>query len=246
MKKKILTFVLVLSFIVPCMIAFAGCGCNHANAVHGLCDCGHYDGITLTINESHNGINMQKDEKVYFRYQVEQGQHYARSGNKLVSDDIKYFAKYNMGWVEVTGQKYFDTLPKDGYVYIEITAGAETLDASINIYKASHSQANKLVLNGDKAVLDLDETASSYSGQSYCCMFEASAGRYLIFEKSDFVEFPVIYDSDNNVLNESLYQQGGNYYLTLEEATNLYFHFYFNTVEDSTDSHFTIQVVPAE
>ena len=68
----------------------------------------------------------------------------------------------------------------------------------------------------------------------------------VIFEKSDFVEFPIIYEQDNNVLNEALEQQGGNYYLTLEEDTKLYFHFYFNTQEDSTDSHFTIQVVPEE
>ena len=246
MKKKISTFVLALVFILPCIFALAGCGCNHADAIHGLCDCGHYEGTTLTVGTSHSGINMQKGEKVYFRYEVEQGQHYARSGNKLVSDEIKYFAQYNNGWAEVTGQKYFDTLPKDGYVYIEITAGADTLDASINMYKATHSEGNKLVLNGDKAVLDLDETSESYGNENYCCMFEADAGRYLIFERSDFVEFPIIYDQDNNVLNESLEKQGGNYYLTLEEDTNLYFHFYFNTEEDSTDSHFTIQVVPAE
>lgn len=248
MKKKFLTFMLAVIFLIPCIFALTGCGEEpHSHTyTHGLCDCGHYEGTTLTVNKLHTGINIQKDEKVYFRYQVEQGQHYARSGNKLVADEIKYFAKYNSGWVEVTGKNYFDTLPKDGYVYIEITAGAETLDASINMYEASHLQANKLVLNGNDAVLDLDETSSSYTHQYYCCMFEAAAGRYLILESSDFVDFPVIYDQDNNVLNDSLESADGNYYLTLEEDTDLYFHFYFNTEEDSKDSHFTIRVVPAE
>lgn len=245
MKKKFLTFVLALIFVIPCMFALSACGEEpHKHAyTHGLCDCGKYTGTTLTVNQTHENIDMEEGEKVYFRYKVEQGQHYARSGSKLVNDEIKYYAKYKNGWFDVTGEKYFDTLPVDGYVYIEITAGAKTVGASINMYEAAHSEANELVLDGNKAVLDLDTTSMSYEGENYCCMFEATAGRYLIYTRSDFVSFPEIYDAENNLLNGSLDKEGGNYYLTLEEDTNLYFHFFFNTVEDSSDSHFTIQVV---
>ena len=248
MKKKFLTFVLALIFVIPCMFAIAGCGekpCTHANTTHGLCDCGKYTGTTLTINQTHKDIDMEEGEKVYFRYKVEQGQHYARSGNLLASEDIKYYAKYNNKWLPLHGDDYkiIDTMPSDGYVYIEITAGAKTTGASIQMYEATHSQGNKLILNGSKAVLDLDETSKTYANKDYCCMFEATAGKYLIYTKSDFVDFPSIYDQDDNLLNGSLDKEGGNYYLTLEEDTDLYFHFFFNTVEDSSDSHFTIQVV---
>lgn len=246
MKKKFLTFVLALIFVIPCMFAIAGCGekpCTHANTTHGLCDCGHYAGTTLTVNETHGGINMEKGETVYFRYKVEQGQHYGRSGNKILDNEVKYFVKNNNKWLPLNGDNYrvIDNVPSDGYVYIEITAGAKTLDASINMYKACHSEGN--LYEGNKVVIDLDELSEEHSNEYYCCMYEATAGRYLIYTLSDFVEFPSIYDAENNLLNGSLYKQGGNFYLTLEEDTDLYFHFYFNSAEDSETSHFTIQNV---
>lgn len=260
MKKKFLTFMLAVIFLIPCIFALTGCGEEPHKHVyeHGLCSCGDYTGKTQKIE---NGSQITFNEvgagkTVYGRYEISKALHYYYSrGFQLTAEnsEIKFYARYknaNTGktaFIEIkvpagtasTLGYFFDILPVDGYVYVEFTNKSEesVTNFGLSVYPSSHSHAIDFSSTG---VIDLDEEFSG--GNHYCYKYTATSGRYLIYTKSDFVEFPEIYDSENNLLNANLEKSGGNFYLTLAENEDLFFHFFCNTVEDSDDSHFTIRV----
>ena len=259
MKKRIITLLLALVFIIPCMFALASCDkpCNHSEATHGLCECGHYAGETL---EKANGSQIVFDkieagETVYGRIEIDAINHlYYSQGFQLnaTNSSVKFYARYlntisgkitfreiNIPWATANEiGYYFDNLPVDNFVYIDFTneSEEEVTSFALAIYPSSHSHSVDFTSTG---VIDLDEEFTG--GQHYCYKYSATAGKYLIYTKSDFVSFPKIYGANNVSLNESLEKQGGNYYLTLTEGQDLFFHFFCNTIEDSSDSHFTIQ-----
>ena len=171
MKKRIITLLLALVFIIPCMFALASCGedpCAHAEAEHGLCKCGKYLGTTLEINKDtiFDGV---KDETIYLRYPVQQGQHYGRNLTAF-AEEVKQYAKYSSDkWTEVRTYSVFDVVPTDGYIYVEITP-TSSREITINMYTTLHANsqsAPKLEIgeNDTEATLDLTDKSGFVCAQ---------------------------------------------------------------------------------
>lgn len=140
MKKKIITFMLALVLVIPCIFALASCDkpCNHLEATHGLCECGHYAGTTLTVGTAttFDGVENQKS---YFRYTVEQYKHYQSNLYfDEIDDTITQYAKIDGNWTDVTENRFFTTIPDDGYIYLEITP-VSSREIELIVYVAVHS-----------------------------------------------------------------------------------------------------------
>lgn len=250
MKKKILSFILVLAIILPCVLMATAC--HSHEYTHGLCSCGDYVGITQNIS---NGAQITFEEigvneTVHCRFKLEAVQHYTYlQGPALTKDnsEIKFYCRYNIGgqieFREVvlgSDLQYFTTLPVDEYIYVDFTNKSASAVQSypIAVYSISHSYSIEFG-SSTKGVINLSEDFEG--GKSYCYKYAVTAGEYMMFMSADFVEFPYIYDEDGNLLNGQLVNQGGNKLLTVEGDGYIYFHFFCNTDEDSLDSHFTIQ-----
>lgn len=262
MKKKIITFMLALALVLPCVLALSACSSSkHSHTYeHGLCSCGNYKGTTLNQSDGAQ-ITFEKidaNETVYGRFQVDVAVHYSYLvGTALDGEDyeIKFYARYNNASTKSvvfrqldipksfagSDYYYFNTLPVDGYVYVDFTNKSEEAVTyyPVSVYSATHSYA---VDKGEvTATTAIDIDAEFTVGESYCYKYTLGAGSYLIYMKADFVDFPNIYDSENNLINDSLISAGGNFTLVVEEEMTIFAHFFCNSNEDADDSHFTIR-----
>ena len=239
MKNKILSFMLALIFVIPCLFTLAACGekpCAHEELTHGLCSCGEYQGVTLTLGESQTNLEYAKDEKGYFRYQVEEGSHYQRTGSNIPAADIKYYAQYNNNWVELNNYKIISAQPQAGYVYIEITASAVTTNASIKVEEVAHSVDGTIDGSETSKTMDLGSYAA---GKIVCAAITLVKGYVYEFDVDtpnddyDCAEVQGVYTANGAVATTT---SAGKVVLDLTNAAENfsgYVHIYINSQDAS-------------
>ena len=161
MKKKFLTFMLALIFVIPCMFALSACGEEpHKHAyTHGLCDCGEYKGTEISANMLGQELGtIKKGETSYHRFEVELGQHYTYDYTGV---DVKTYGLFGGNWVDLSSNfvvEYLSTnATDDGYLYIEVTNNTqEDIDeVGFGVEELNHDFIPTTVeVNGEEVELD--------------------------------------------------------------------------------------------
>ena len=123
MKKKILSLVIAIMFIIPCVLGLTACGPEpetphtHEYTAWGLCSCGEYKGTTLTLGTASAATDVEANGTAYYRVPVVNGMAYYRTLTNFASAHMKVYTKDG---TEVTmganrNNSYLATY--NGYVY---------------------------------------------------------------------------------------------------------------------------------
>lgn len=227
MKKKILSFMLVLALILPCVLMATAC--HSHEYTHGLCSCGDYVGTTIEVNGYEDLPEVGAGETIYVRYAIEKGQHYKYNVTMLGELTIKTYAKYN-NWstVGVNSTYYIsiDAVPADGYLYMEISNNTQEAIADKSIYIDEDNHFVDTV-NMSGYTHDL---SSLIPGEEICLAKFLSVGTYTVeltfLDMMPTGEISGIYNNEGAV---DYTEENGVLTFVVEEEREFFFHVYSNS-----------------